>query len=363
MKIHVLSGFLGSGKTTAIQLGSLELRRQNIKPAIITNDQGMKMVDSIFLKKNQVPLRQVENGCFCCNFNKLEHSIESLVENNRPDEIFAESVGSCTDIIATVINPLLQRHPGTIVSFSTFADARLLYQMLCGNNHIFEASTSYIFFKQLEEAGVIVINKIDLFARDSIGALNRMVQERVPDKIYLFQNSLNEENIEIWLDILHKSALVQTLPTITVDYDIYAKGEANLAWLDQELLIYSANNNAQFEALELVKTIHQKILSEDLPIGHLKFILDNDLKISFATMDTSNSTADIKTENANSCELLINARVQIEPSKLALLIGHAIAQIEIKFGNKIIQKTVSAFQPGYPIPQFRIQQDRQATMP
>ena len=111
MKIHLLSGFLGSGKTTAIQYASSALLREGIKTAVITNDQGTTLVDGDFFKSLEIPSRQGVNGCFCCNYNDLEANIQSLIETNEPEIIFAESVGSCTDIVATVLKPLLHFRP------------------------------------------------------------------------------------------------------------------------------------------------------------------------------------------------------------------------------------------------------------
>src|SRR6187431_221942 len=87
MKIHLLSGFLGSGKTTAIQHASRVLLGQGIKTGIITNDQGIKLVDGDFFKGLGVPNRQVINGCFCCNYNDLENHIVSLTEANGTEMI------------------------------------------------------------------------------------------------------------------------------------------------------------------------------------------------------------------------------------------------------------------------------------
>ena len=102
MKIHLLSGFLGSGKTTAIQQAARSLIEQGIKTGVVTNDQGTKLVDGGLFKSLDIPNREVVNGCFCCNYNDLDASITSLVEASGTEVVFAESVGSCTDIVATV---------------------------------------------------------------------------------------------------------------------------------------------------------------------------------------------------------------------------------------------------------------------
>ena len=95
MKIHLLTGFLGSGKTTAIQHASRIMLRKGVRTGAITNDQGNKLVDGDFFKTQDLPSREVVNGCFCCNYNDLDDRIQSLVETDNTDVIFAESVGSC----------------------------------------------------------------------------------------------------------------------------------------------------------------------------------------------------------------------------------------------------------------------------
>jgi G3E family GTPase len=83
MKIHLLSGFLGSGKTTAIQNACNELRKNQKKVGVITNDQGISLVDGSFFEHLKIPGRQVVNGCFCCNYNDLDHGVQSLIETNN----------------------------------------------------------------------------------------------------------------------------------------------------------------------------------------------------------------------------------------------------------------------------------------
>ena len=111
MKLFLIGGFLGSGKTTAIQQASAILSERGTKVGAITNDQGVHLVDSQYLRSLSVPTREVTGGCFCCNYDDLDESIQSLVKEEEPDVIFAESVGSCTDMISTIINPLAKFYP------------------------------------------------------------------------------------------------------------------------------------------------------------------------------------------------------------------------------------------------------------
>jgi len=350
MKIHLLSGFLGSGKTTAIQHACSELIKKGKKVGVITNDQGTKLVDGDFFEHLKIPGLQVVNGCFCCNYNDLDNSIQSLIETNQPDVIFAESVGSCTDIVATVIKPLVKFRPEAEVTFSTFADAQLL-KMLLQQNSSFDESVRYIYFKQLEEAEVIVISKIDLMDDNSLEEMKRLI-DKYSDKITLYQNSFDTTDVRRWLKVLDNK-FVTTPSSLHINYDMYGAGEARLAWHDQQVEIQSGNYNAMQATNGLIKTISQKIQFNEYPIGHLKFLLNNEKKISI-THTSQEEVFDNIVEERKYAGLLINARVQTSPEALSHIISESIKEIEINFNCKIVVKSHASFQPGYSKPVYRI---------
>ncbi len=353
MKLHLVSGFLGSGKTTAISLGCNELMRNGFKVGVITNDQGINLVDSGFFRSLSIPNRQVINGCFCCNYDQLDQSLQSLIDSERPGIIFAESVGSCTDIVATVLNPLSHFHHEFEITVSAFADSRLLLRLLRGDFKLFDEEVNYIYNKQLEEAGVMIINKVDLLEENDLKELKQLAGERFRDKILLYQNSLNRASIGQWLEELDNPQPTQSNSPLEINYDTYGSGEAKLAWVDQEILIESAANNAIEEALGLISQIHARIKENNFVVGHLKFLLDGETKLSY----TSSGEADtgiVGNKKALFATLLINARVQTEPGALAGLIEDSIKEIESSTGCKIITREISAFQPGYPSPTHRM---------
>ena len=164
MKVHLVAGFLGSGKTTAITNTSKLLIDKGFTASIITNDQGRFQVDSHFVKSLQIANAEVSGGCFCCNYNQLDEQIELLRNEVKPDLIFAESVGSCTDLVATVLKPLLNFKSAEIekLTFTTFVDARLLLTFFRGNELPFE-----VYFKSLAKFGKVYV-AIELFNADSL---------------------------------------------------------------------------------------------------------------------------------------------------------------------------------------------------
>ena len=104
--IHLVGGFLGAGKTTAIIQASKTLMRQGKRVGVITNDQGKYLVDTAYYRAEDIPAVEVTGGCFCCHYTELDEQIQTLLDDIQPDVLFAESVGSCADIVATVLNPL-----------------------------------------------------------------------------------------------------------------------------------------------------------------------------------------------------------------------------------------------------------------
>src|SRR5215467_8142623 len=100
-----VGGFLGAGKTTLIIAASRLLRDRGLRPAAIFNDQGADLVDTRYAAAQGIDAGQVAGGCFCCRFSDLVDAAERL-RAHSPDVIFAEAVGSCTDISATTLQPL-----------------------------------------------------------------------------------------------------------------------------------------------------------------------------------------------------------------------------------------------------------------
>ena len=360
MKIHLLTGFLGSGKTTAMQHASRILLSKGVRTGVITNDQGLKLVDGDFFNALDIPSRQVVSGCFCCNYNDLDDRIQSLIESDKTEVIFAESVGSCTDIVATVLKPLLRFRADTRTTVSTFTDVRLLRMMLTGTTNSFDETVNYIFKKQLEEAGIIVINKIDLVTTDELQEVKQLMQQQYGDRKLLYQNSLDEDSIHKWLLTLDEYP-ANKMKSLKIDYDIYAEGEAKLAWFDQHLEIYAPHNNAIILVENLIKSIYSKITEQQLPIGHLKFLVNGHFKLSFTSGTEPLSPLPIPARDShgapskNPASLLINLRVQASTEGVMELVRKAIDELETEHDCKIIAISLHCFQPGYPKPVHRFE--------
>src|SRR5205085_10547520 len=106
LRFVMVGGFLGAGKTTTLaRLARFHVGRGH-KVGLVTNDQAQDLVDTTSLRAQGFPVEEVPGACFCCRFDDLVNKVEQLESSQRPDVILAEPVGSCTDLVATVVQPL-----------------------------------------------------------------------------------------------------------------------------------------------------------------------------------------------------------------------------------------------------------------
>src|SRR5262249_11494537 len=106
IRFIMIGGFLGAGKTTTMARLAQHYIQHGRRVGLVTNDQAQNLVDTNLLRAQGLPVAEVPGACFCCRFDDLLNKVGSLEEAERPDVILAEPVGSCTDLVATVIQPL-----------------------------------------------------------------------------------------------------------------------------------------------------------------------------------------------------------------------------------------------------------------
>lgn len=109
-EIYIISGFLGSGKTTLIQkLLSEQFKDEKI--ALIENDFGDISVDAALLKSTGVKVKEINSGCICCSLSgDFVKACIGLIEEYKPDKIIIEpsGVGKLSDIIKAFEDPRIK---------------------------------------------------------------------------------------------------------------------------------------------------------------------------------------------------------------------------------------------------------------
>lgn len=374
MKIHVVGGFLGSGKTTAILGAAKHLTALGQRVGIVTNDQGKFLVDTSFFRQQNFPTGEVVGGCFCCNYHDLDARINDL--HNSADVIFAETVGSCADLVATVIKPL-QQFRQDVITFSVFTDVRLLRAWLREDVISLSDDIIYIFGKQIEEANLLILNKVDLISGDQLRETENLLQARFPGKRLRPQNSLKAADVAGWVAALSENIVLGE--SLTIDYDRYGAGEAQLAWLDEAITLTVPPPFADLAdvaelaglagvkrpdvgreaVIRIIGEIVQDIQKQHLPVGHLKFYIQGETascKISFTTtaLDQPGWEHNVPALTGQSIHLLVNARVEAEAQHLKGIVRAAFERAQKGNTWTYVENGLDAFHPGFPKPVYRL---------
>ncbi|MGL5245024.1 MAG: GTP-binding protein [Sarcina sp.] len=93
MKIDIISGFLGAGKTTLIKkLINEELNKEKI--AIIENEYGEIGIDGDILKNSGLEVKEITSGCICCNITgDFTECLKEIISEYRPERVIIEPSG------------------------------------------------------------------------------------------------------------------------------------------------------------------------------------------------------------------------------------------------------------------------------
>src|SRR3984957_1841683 len=335
-------GFLGAGKTTLLLRAARLLQQRGMHPAIITNDQGGSLVDTRVAAAAGFDAGEIAGACFCCRFGDFIAAAESLLAV-RPDVIFAEPVGSCMDLSATVLQPLKQYYGNQfrLAPYSVLADPRRATEMLQPDA---DPLLAYLFQNQLAEADLVVFTKSDLYA--DAPELPGISARRV--------SAQTGAGVAEWLDEMLSGRLRAGGQLLDIDYARYAAAEAALGWLnwEGELRLASALTPAQVVG-PLLERLDEDLTRAAAPIAHLK-IFDRApsgyIKASIcANGEEPSIDGDLLASSALRHELVVNLRARALPEVLQEVVTRATS--ELPGPLRVLHE--QAFQPAPPVPEHR----------
>lgn len=365
VRFVMVGGFLGAGKTTTLARLARMYGAQGKRVAVVTNDQAHDLVDTNTLRNQGLRVEEVPGACFCCRFDDLIGRVGALQDSDRPDIILAEPVGSCTDLVATVIQPLKDLFRGEFevapyaVLFKPSHGSRILRNQQAGG---FSPKAAYIFKKQLEEADLILINRADELTSEVLEKLSRLVNEHYPATPTLRVSAATGAGFDALLEMLEqKGGFGRKI--LDIDYDTYAEGEAELGWLNATTRL-SASQPFDLDVLleRILGVLAHKCQQLGGEVAHLKLIGMDDTGAFAVGNLVSNDTQPVLSLPSRVCpteaELIVNARVAIDPSLLEREVRDAVAAECASMGVHPTFRTSQSLRPGRPIPTHRYAEAR-----
>lgn len=197
--ITLLTGYLGSGKTTLIN--HILNNQEGYKVAVIVNDIGEVNIDADLISKGGVvnqtddSLVPLTNGCICCTLKvDLMQQIVDLIKTKQFDYILIEASGICEPIpIAqsiTVLSESTQKYGLPKIcrldNVVSVVDAlRLATEFGCGDNlvkdNIEEEDIENLIIQQIEFCNTIILNKVDEVSKEELQKVKAIIKKLQPN--------------------------------------------------------------------------------------------------------------------------------------------------------------------------------------
>jgi hypothetical protein len=341
--IVAIGGFLGAGKTSLIVAAARLLQGRGVKAAAILNDQGAELVDTSFVEANEIQAGQVVGGCFCCRLSDLVHAAEEL-RVYMPAIIFAEAVGSCTDISATVLQPLKLDHASRfrVAPYTVLVDPERAARWMDPN---LEPELAFLFRKQIEEADLVCFSKADRFTEFP----------PLPGVSPRFLSSKTGDGVAAWLDDVLGGRRRPGGKILEIDYEHYARAEAALAWLNCSATVKPKPPASPASvAGPLLEGLDAALTARGFTIAHLKVIDESPagwVKASIVSNGGAPSVqGNLDASPASTHELLLNARAAGSPGDLRLVVESQLAAI----AGAVRIRSLQCFSPSPPKPEKRV---------
>lgn len=315
MDLHLVSGFLGSGKTTSIITLSKLLMNMGKKVAVITNDQGKYLVDTAFIRASEIPSMEVQSGCFCSNFQDMITQLDELKNKVDPDIVFAEAIGSAGNLVGTVMQPLLASSDYSARSLSAFIDARLLLRITRNEYLPFSDSVNATLMSQLTESNYLIINKIDLLPKILLDEIKLHSHTKFPHKIIHFQSAFSDVDVMRWYELMstHDS---KTIVNSHFNLDLHQTALSRLKWIEK-VYAFDHPKNVFPDILSTLLTIIEHLKHLTATIAHLKAIISYDekfLKIGITSFNETDWQDELREHSSRSANMILNARIQSDES-------------------------------------------------
>lgn len=180
--VHLVTGFLGSGKTTFLR-NALEGKLFDGKVAVLVNELGEVGIDGGLIKRRGLNTLELTNGCICCEIREdFVQETEALLRKYKPKRLLIESTGIAEPgrILQAFyeIPPLRDRT--SVEPVLCTVDARAFFGLM--------KEFEYNYVCQIKTADVVLLNKCDLVKKTEIPKIEKAIRGINP-RVFIYRTT------------------------------------------------------------------------------------------------------------------------------------------------------------------------------
>ncbi|MCQ6962376.1 cobalamin biosynthesis protein P47K [Methanolobus chelungpuianus] len=345
MKILVIGGFLGSGKTTTVLRLGRDFSNAGKKVAIIVNEIGEVGIDGDVISKYGLQTTELTSGCICCSLKvNMKTTISLLMKDYKPDILLIEPTGiAFPQIIRNEIN-LMDLKDVSIQPLVTLIDGSRFKQLM--------KEVKHFAMRQIIDAEVLGINKLDLVEKIRIPIIEASVQQLNPKaRVVLLSATYEDEHWHEFVKLLfgegaeeilsekRDTELKTTIPGIQmvdratgepVEYDMNSINASGVTSYATEYNIGDVStDNARSVVRNLIETIKAEVTKSSPEfVGHIKLFMESEtdtVKANLTAFDKDVTYELIPLGNAHSRKLkILSAVSNIKRDRLISIVNDAV---------------------------------------
>ncbi len=171
MDLLLISGFLGSGKTTMVLSTIDEItRRKHKKVVVIVNDFGKIGIDGKVMEKYGLKVKEMPSGCICCTLGTdLLTTLRDVAEGFKPDLVVIEPTGVADP---EAIHTTLKLYVGPPIE-----STKIVIIVDAERYEIIAKALERPLQNQLKAAQVIILNKMDRVTPQVLATIEARIRE------------------------------------------------------------------------------------------------------------------------------------------------------------------------------------------
>ncbi|MBR0464471.1 MAG: GTP-binding protein [Clostridia bacterium] len=171
VKVNIISGFLGAGKTTLIKKLLADCMKDE-KVILLENEYGEVGIDGGFMKDSGIQITELNSGCICCTLvGDFTKAIDELITTYHPDRLIIEpsGVGKLSDI-RHVVDEAEKRDDLQLAGCATVVDA--------GKCKMYMKNFGEFFTDQVRSAETIILSRTQLVSQEKIDQAVALLREQ-----------------------------------------------------------------------------------------------------------------------------------------------------------------------------------------